>query len=585
MTGVAAEIAQGVTVLAAQAPHLLTRLLLLGAAASVVVPALAVLLSAAAPWSRGISARLRFRVLASAFALVLAAPLVFFSPRVFFPTVALPWMAQPAHLSQAAVALPAAGAGWQIPEFGALAIAAVWLLVSAVLLLRLLLGLVRLHGLRREAVLLPEPLLQSMQARLEAGASPCPVALSHAVRVPCLTGLLRPMVLLPAQLPEQLSESRLAAILEHEFAHLRRGDHWSNLAQKLACAVFPLHPGLHLLDVWMSREREHACDEWVLLQAHPAAEYATSLVDVAAGAMETAALSVPFGAIRSRSELARRIDRIVRPLPQLSRRVATVLAVCLTAGSTAMVGMAVHLLPPIRFAPMPGAASVSGARQMAALRLDTAESMTASNAAGNTAGKTAGRAAVQQQTAAATPKLRRIAARVQPSLAERDALTRRIPHTGDWAEMVAWHEPASGVGTGRADAAHRRAEHPLLAATDRAQSVYLVMTSISVTEAGQGIWTASRTVAVMAESLESGADVASARAERAASQPDAMTNVASVRSGQVKSGLVYSEQEKSGRAKTTQAGPSVVYSIVTTTLRVPAGAELRFAPEWLAREL
>ncbi len=576
MTGVAAEIAQGVTVMAAQAPHLLTRLLLLGAAASVVVPALAVLLSQAAPWSRGISARLRFRVLASAFALVLAAPLVFFSPLVF-PSVALPWMARPAHLSQAAVALPAAGAGWQIPEFGALAIAAVWLLVSAVLLLRLLLGLVRLHGLRRQAVLLPEPLLQ----RLVAGGSPCPVALSHAVRVPCLTGLLRPMVLLPAQLPEQLSESRLAAILEHEFAHLRRGDHWSNLVQKLACAVFPLHPGLHLLDAWMSREREHACDEWVLLQAHPAAEYATSLVDVAAGAMETAALSVPFGAIRSRSELARRIDRIVRPLPQLSRRVATVLAICLTAGSTAMVGMAVHLLPPIRFAPMHGAASASGARQMAALRLDTAESMTASNGEG----KTAGRAAVQQQTAAATPKLRRIAARVQPSLAERDTLTQRIPHTGDWAEMVAWHERASGVGTGRADAAHRRAEHPLLAASDRAQRVYLVMTSISVTEAGQGVWTASRTVAVMAESLESGADVASARAERTAMQPDAMTNVASVRSGQVESGLVYSEQEKSGQTKPRQAGPSVVYSIVTTTLRVPAGAELRLAPEWLAREL
>lgn len=570
MTGVAAEITQGVTLMAAQAPHLLTRLLLLGAAASVVVPALAVLLSPAAPWSRGISARLRFRVLASAFALVLAAPLVFFSPLVF-PSVALPWMARPAHLSQAAVALPAAGAGWQIPEFGALAIAAVWLLVSAVLLLRLLLGLVRLHGLRREAVLLPEPLLH----RLVAGGSPCPVALSHAVRVPCLTGLLRPMVLLPAQLPQQLSESRLAAILEHEFAHLRRGDHWSNLAQKLACAVFPLHPGLHLLDAWMSREREHACDEWVLLQAHPAAEYATSLVDVAAGAMETAALSVPFGAIRSRSELARRIDRIVHPLPQLSRRVATVLAICLTAGSTAMVGMAVHLLPPIRFAPMPGAASAAGARQMAALHLDTAESMTASNGAGKTA----------MQRSAATPKLRRIAVRVQPSLAERDAFTRRIPPTGDHAEMVAWHEPASGVGTGRAEAAHRRAEHPLLASSDRAQSVYLVMTSISVTEAGQGVWTASRTVAVMAEPMESGADVASARRERSASQPDAMPNGAIVRSGQVESGLVYSEQEKSGQAKTTQAGPSVVYSIVTTTLRVPAGAELRLAPEWLAREL
>ncbi len=563
MTTMAAEIAQGVTVLAAQVPHLLTRLLLLGATASVVVPALAVLLSPAAPWSRGISARLRFRVLAAAFALVLAAPLLFFFP------LPLRWMMRPAQLSQTAVALPV-GAEWQIPELAALAIAATWLLVSAVLLLRLLLGLVRLHGLRREAVLLPELLLQ----RLTAGDSLCPVALSHAVRVPCLTGLLRPMVLLPAQLPEQLSESQLAAILEHEFAHLRRADHWSNLVQKLACAIFPLHPGLHLLDVWMSREREHACDEWVLLQAHPAAEYATSLVDVAAGAMETAALSVPFGAIRSRSELARRIDRIVRPLPQLSRRVATVLAVCLTAGSTVMVGMAIHVLPPIRFAPMPGAASASGVRQVATLRLDAGESKIAS--------KGAGRAATLQPRTAAAPRFQQVVAQVPPSTNSRTAwgdLNQSIPHTVDRTEMIAWHEGSYGKGMGRTEAARPGTEHPLLA-PDRMQSMYVVMTSISVTESGQGSWTASRTVAVMAEPVPSRADVASARAERTSSQSDALQNAADIRSGQAETGNVRLEQ-----AKTRLARPGIVYSIVTTTLRVPAGTNLRLAPEWLAREL
>ena len=181
------------------------------------------------------------------------------------------------------------------------------------------------------------------------------------------------------------------------------------------------------------------------------------------------------------------------------------------------------------------------------------------------ASNTAGGAAIQQKPSAVTPKLRRVAARVQPSLAGRDVLTRHVPQTGDRAEMVAWHERASGVASGRADAAPGRAEHPLLAATDPAQSVYLVMTSISVTEAGQGTWTASRTVAVMAEPMESGADAASGNAADAAIHPGTL-------------------QKAAGSLK-HQIRPNIVYSVVTTTLRLPAGAELRLAPEWLAREL
>ena len=325
--------------------HLLTRLLLLGLVVSLVAPLLYAPLGLVPGWSQRIPARLRFRVLAASFALLLAAPLAALLPALLHlsaPGFALPAAPISAAFTSAAFRparqpIPA----WHILPAFAVLVALLWLIASAWLALRLLREFLRVRQLRQsaqplEATVVPHPL--------------CPVAVSGQVSSPCLTGLLAPMVLLPATLPSQLSSPQLAAILEHEFAHLRRRDPWTNLLQKLALVIFPLHPGLHLLDRWMSREREHACDEWVLLRAHAAREYATSLVDVASGAIHAAAIAVPLAAVGSRSELSSRIERIVRPVPALPRRVAATLAILLTVGSTSLAAFVLHLMPTISFA-------------------------------------------------------------------------------------------------------------------------------------------------------------------------------------------------------------------------------------------
>jgi Antirepressor regulating drug resistance, predicted signal transduction N-terminal membrane component len=87
---------------------------------------------------------------------------------------------------------------------------------------------------------------------------------SAAISSPQITGLWRPIVLLPAEQRLTLTESAMA--MAHELAHLRRGDLWLGWVPAIAQRLFFFHP----LVAWAAREyalsREAACDAQVLQQ-------------------------------------------------------------------------------------------------------------------------------------------------------------------------------------------------------------------------------------------------------------------------------------------------------------------------------
>ncbi|RUL74926.1 M56 family metallopeptidase [Dyella choica] len=92
--------------------------------------------------------------------------------------------------------------------------------------------------------------------------------ISHAIVSPQVSGLWRPVVLLPAE--QTLSAEELAMAMAHELAHVRRGDLWLGWIPAIAQRLFFFHP----LVRWAMREyavyREAACDAQVL-QHHGAA--------------------------------------------------------------------------------------------------------------------------------------------------------------------------------------------------------------------------------------------------------------------------------------------------------------------------
>jgi beta-lactamase regulating signal transducer with metallopeptidase domain len=74
----------------------------------------------------------------------------------------------------------------------------------------------------------------------------------------------RPLLLLPERLVAQLEDDELDALLVHELAHVRRGDHWFRLIEAAATVLFWWHP----VTWWARRQlryaEERCCDEWVL---------------------------------------------------------------------------------------------------------------------------------------------------------------------------------------------------------------------------------------------------------------------------------------------------------------------------------
>jgi bla regulator protein BlaR1 len=117
--------------------------------------------------------------------------------------------------------------------------------------------------LRRLALPLRHPVIEEALRELasEAGLSRVPRLLSsREVKSPLATGLLSPVVVLPARALERLDEDALRMALAHELAHFQRRDLWLGWVPALAETVFFFHPLVRKAAREYALAREEACD-------------------------------------------------------------------------------------------------------------------------------------------------------------------------------------------------------------------------------------------------------------------------------------------------------------------------------------
>ena len=146
--------------------------------------------------------------------------------------------------------------------------------------------------------------------------------LSPNATSPAVCGLFRPTILLPVDLPSQLDNHHLRAVLFHELAHIKRRDLWLNLAQTLLQIVYFYNPLLWLANALIRHLREQAVDEMVLVaMGENHADYPDTLLAVAKLSLARPALSLRLiGVVESKKALTARIKHIItRPLPKSAR--------------------------------------------------------------------------------------------------------------------------------------------------------------------------------------------------------------------------------------------------------------------------
>ena len=107
------------------------------------------------------------------------------------------------------------------------------------------------------------------------------VMASGDISMPMAVGYFRPAILLPSAMLDNLTTEQLRHVLLHESAHLLRRDDWAALGERLLRALFAIQPAVYFIGRQIEREREIACDDWVVEQSGEAKPYASSLARLA----------------------------------------------------------------------------------------------------------------------------------------------------------------------------------------------------------------------------------------------------------------------------------------------------------------
>jgi beta-lactamase regulating signal transducer with metallopeptidase domain len=216
-----------------------------------------------------------------------------------------------------------------------LLIAAVWLAASMVRAVVLAAQFVRLRLLWKDARPADHPGVAACPKLF--GRRPIQLCTTKRLDRPSVIGFFSPRILIPDWLLPRLAPRDLEQIVLHETQHLRRGDDWTNLLQKLVLIVFPLSPALLWIDRRLSLTREMACDEGVVKITQAPRAYASFLAGLAQHGLDhrfspVAQGALALGAWQRRSELAQRVQSILRARPTLSIHASRGLLASVTCG-------------------------------------------------------------------------------------------------------------------------------------------------------------------------------------------------------------------------------------------------------------
>jgi beta-lactamase regulating signal transducer with metallopeptidase domain len=201
-----------------------------------------------------------------------------------------------------------------VPESWGMILFLAWLLTASVGILRLASGLWRLRVLRKSCVSINgmdlDPAIRQAVYDFSSSRS-VELTTSERIIVPAAMGFFKPMIVLPAWALRDLTPAELNVVLLHEFAHLRRGDAWTNLVQKIVRSVLPFHPAVCWIDGRLSLEREMACDDQVLAETANPRGYAQCLIALLEKSAARRGWAMAQAAVHRAGEASRRIAQIL----------------------------------------------------------------------------------------------------------------------------------------------------------------------------------------------------------------------------------------------------------------------------------
>ncbi|MDX2067456.1 MAG: M56 family metallopeptidase [Haliscomenobacter sp.] len=132
---------------------------------------------------------------------------------------------------------------------------------------------------------------------------------SALVTGPATLGFLKPLILVPIGLMNNLPAEQVEAILLHELAHIRRSDYLVNFIQCLLENVFFFNPGLLWVSKLIRQERENCCDDLAVAAMKDKTLYINALVAFQEYKLHGAKYALAFAG--QKAPLLDRVKRII----------------------------------------------------------------------------------------------------------------------------------------------------------------------------------------------------------------------------------------------------------------------------------
>ncbi|WP_343667798.1 M56 family metallopeptidase [Chitinophaga sp.] len=182
----------------------------------------------------------------------------------------------------------------------------------AVMSIKLIMDLVQLKQIRNKQVL---PIDTAWEKHLERLAAQLRIPrkvqllISTHIQVPVMIGFLKPLILLPVAMFNNLTAEQLEAILLHELAHIKRNDYLLNIFQSIVETILFFNPFIWWITKNIRLEREHCCDDLVIASQVQPLQYAKALVALEEYRLTVNALAM--AAADNKQHLFHRIKRIM----------------------------------------------------------------------------------------------------------------------------------------------------------------------------------------------------------------------------------------------------------------------------------
>ncbi len=133
---------------------------------------------------------------------------------------------------------------------------------------------------------------------------------SEKVSSAFLTGVIKPVIIIPTSWVNQLSYREAECILAHELSHIVNRDHWVNLFIHFAEIIFYFNPAVHILIGHIKLERELKADKSACDYLKEPMLYAKLIIKIEEATTVVPAFTLPF--FGQKKQLKRRIESVLQ---------------------------------------------------------------------------------------------------------------------------------------------------------------------------------------------------------------------------------------------------------------------------------